>query len=252
MAGDGQRRAILQVSSRWIALTEIEGDRGIDASGNRWHTLRDGGVDGIVSVVSLVPGSTTGLCEAFGFRLPHSTHTRSTARLLGISEPDGSGHLGKFSLAVKVIGSHALVGAGLLALPVKSVFHKFLIICCALYLSGTHWMVLQVTAWTGMIAARSQVAPVSEAIGTTLDGQHPCRLCDVIDAGQKTEKKNEKQVPTVKKLVEAKFLDEASVDLPPRYSSHEMDWPARAAFPRESVSYPLTPPPRGAGTVATA
>lgn len=62
----------------------------------------------------------------------------------------------------------------------------------ALWLSGNHWMVLQVTAWSGMIVSRSMEKGVSEAIATTFDGEHPCTLCQVIHDAQ-----DEEQRPTL-------------------------------------------------------
>jgi hypothetical protein len=126
---------------------------------------------------------------------------------------------------------------------VKSAFHKLLIICCALYLSGAHWMVLQVTAWTGMIVARSQTAPVIEAVETTLDGQHPCRLCSAISSGQKEEKKQEQQAPALKKAQEVKFVELEGFELPTRVVSGVTHWPdfIGAALARREA--PPTPPP---------
>lgn len=45
---------------------------------------------------------------------------------------------------------------------------------------GLHWGVLQSVAWTVMLAKRAQTSTAWEAIRTTFDGQHPCRLCQVV------------------------------------------------------------------------
>lgn len=56
---------------------------------------------------------------------------------------------------------------------------------------GLHWAFLQVVAWTGMVVAYSQTAPVSEAVAKTFDGQHPCKLCKEIAKAKKSDQKSE-------------------------------------------------------------
>ncbi len=125
----------------------------------------------------------------------------------------------------------------------KSAFHKLLIICCALYLSGAHWTALQVTAWTGMVVARSQTAPVVEAVETTFDGQHPCRLCSAISTGQQEEKKQEQKTPALKKMQEVKFVGLEGVALPTPLVAGEMRWPDFIASALTRRDAPPTPPP---------
>ncbi|MBL9128401.1 MAG: hypothetical protein JNL97_12175 [Verrucomicrobiales bacterium] len=45
---------------------------------------------------------------------------------------------------------------------------------------GLHWGLLQVAAWGSMLVERSRTASLEEAIRTTFDGQHPCKLCLVV------------------------------------------------------------------------
>jgi hypothetical protein len=49
---------------------------------------------------------------------------------------------------------------------------------------GAHSVILQIGAWSGMILVRSQTMPVSEAVATTFDGQHPCCVCKAIQQDQ--------------------------------------------------------------------
>jgi hypothetical protein len=105
-------------------------------------------------------------------------------------------------------------------------------------------MVLQVTAWTGMIVARAQTAPVAEAVETTLDGQHPCRLCKVIDVGQKEEQKQDREIPAVKKLGDAKFIAHAVVCVPARMAEGDLRWPGVVELVSAGGNSPPTPPPR--------
>jgi hypothetical protein len=105
-------------------------------------------------------------------------------------------------------------------------------------------MVLQLTAWTGMVVARSQHAPVVQAVETTFDGQHPCRLCNAIEAGKQEDQKQEREVPTLKKLQEAKFLAEVRIEAPLRVSAEECSWPGSHESPGVCAQVPPTPPPR--------
>ena len=77
----------------------------------------------------------------------------------------------------------------------KPLFHKLLLAACALHLSGAHWALLQVTAWTGMLVERSQTSGVVAAVVTTFDGEHPCALCTAITAGQTEEKQKQNEAP---------------------------------------------------------
>lgn len=49
---------------------------------------------------------------------------------------------------------------------------------------GLHWGVLQSIAWTGMLAERVQTGSVWQAIESTFDGEHPCRLCLALREGK--------------------------------------------------------------------
>ena len=76
---------------------------------------------------------------------------------------------------------------------------RFLIIVALAGSIGLHWVFLQSVAWVGMVVTYSQDAPITEAIGKTFDGQHPCKLCKGIAAGKQSERKAE-FLPLVKKL----------------------------------------------------
>src|SRR5229473_1519861 len=56
---------------------------------------------------------------------------------------------------------------------------------------GAHWVVLQSVAWTTMLAENLRTASVSEAVGRTFDGKHPCALCKQIANGRQGERKTE-------------------------------------------------------------
>ena len=60
---------------------------------------------------------------------------------------------------------------------------------------GGQWFILQSAAWAGMIVSYSKSATLTEAIGKTFDGQHPCPLCKFVARSQGHEKKQEMQQP---------------------------------------------------------
>ncbi len=53
---------------------------------------------------------------------------------------------------------------------------------------GLHWAVLQSVAWVAMLVERTHEASFSLAVETTFDGRHPCRICQVVEAGKSVEK----------------------------------------------------------------
>ena len=125
----------------------------------------------------------------------------------------------------------------------KLFLQRTLVAVCALYLSGAHWGVLQVTAWTGMLVTRAQQADVAEAVKTTFDGAHPCGLCSAITAGQMEEHKQAPEMPLVKKVVEFKGVALASFELPKPRAGGEISWSQYLPEDGRRMDAPPTPPP---------
>lgn len=125
----------------------------------------------------------------------------------------------------------------------RSSLHKLLILCCALYLSGAHWVALQTTAWTGMLISRSIATSMAGAIETTFDGQHPCPMCSAIADGKQTERQSEQSFDLLKKVGDLKFLALASVELVHECFANPGVWPVSLfdVLPRSEA--PPTPPP---------
>ncbi len=126
---------------------------------------------------------------------------------------------------------------------VRASLHKLLILCCALYLSGAHWVVLQTTAWTGMLVSRSIATSVSDAIETTFDGKHPCPLCAVISDGKQAEQQSEQSFDLLKKVGDLKFLGLPVVELVHGVVASNVVWPASAFTVLTRSEAPPTPPP---------
>lgn len=126
----------------------------------------------------------------------------------------------------------------------KSFLHKIIILSCALYLSGAHWILLQGTAWTGMLVSRAISTSVSEALSSTFDGQHPCAMCSAIAEGKCNEDDADADFAPSKKSGEIKFLTLDSHGLPVRsIDEHLSIWPDFAPHGVFRVDAPLTPPP---------
>jgi hypothetical protein len=104
---------------------------------------------------------------------------------------------------------------------------------------GAHWVVLQSVAWTTMLAESLRTASVSEAVGRTFDGKHPCLLCKQIAKGRQTEKKAEFR-PEGKKF-EFSFTPSAFIFAAP---SHFWETCVPDATPNMLPHAPPVPPPK--------
>ena len=104
---------------------------------------------------------------------------------------------------------------------------------------GAHWVVLQSVAWTTMLAVNLRTGSLSEAVGRTFDGEHPCALCKQIAKGKQAEKKSE-FAPELKKL-EFSFTPGTFTFIPP---SHYYELEAPNAALDALAHAPPVPPPR--------
>lgn len=75
---------------------------------------------------------------------------------------------------------------------------RWFVVLAVVFATGSHWFFLQSIAWVGMAVTFSQTEPIAIAIEKTFSGEHPCGLCQVVDAGRKAEKKTEFQKPGTK------------------------------------------------------
>jgi hypothetical protein len=70
-----------------------------------------------------------------------------------------------------------------------------LVMALALFLvAGGHWAMLQGVAWATMVRDFSKTGSLTEAVGKTLDGKHPCAICKKI-AKAKSSESSEEQAP---------------------------------------------------------
>jgi len=116
----------------------------------------------------------------------------------------------------------------------------------ALWLSGGQTMVLQVTAWSGMIVTRTIESGVKDALATTFDGKHPCALCTAIKDVQQDKQDPKAPAPlkTVGKLkIDASLALHASA-LVPYDVVAEITWPDMILVGASCDLDPPVPPPR--------
>lgn len=109
---------------------------------------------------------------------------------------------------------------------------------------GLHWVVLQSVAWTSMLIERSWTTSFAEAVTTTFDGEHPCRLCSLVQAGARAEASSNKSgAPKSPKLDMASLPSLAWMVLPRAAEVTEM---RPFGAPVQRTEAPLLPPPRPA------
>lgn len=108
---------------------------------------------------------------------------------------------------------------------------------------GLHWALLQTVAWTGMIIAYSQDAPLLTAVSNTFDGQHPCPMCKAIKQGRAEERQQSQQKSDSTVKLEFPLATESWSLIAPEFAAE-----ASPFIPQlSSASFePPTPPPRRA------
>ena len=113
-------------------------------------------------------------------------------------------------------------------------------VAVALCLSvGLHWGFLQTIAWAGMLVDYSRDATLTEAIHKTFDGQHPCKLCKLVNEGKNAEGSQ--------KLVKSELKLEFSVHQPTVFVPPTVDAVPAVTFVHvlhSRLDPPPLPPPR--------
>jgi len=83
----------------------------------------------------------------------------------------------------------------------------------ALFLvTGGHWAMLQGVAWATMVKDFSRTGSLTQAVGKTFDGKHPCPMCKKIASARTSEEKAPLTVKIDKKA--EVFLASASTLIP--------------------------------------
>lgn len=111
---------------------------------------------------------------------------------------------------------------------------RVLLAAALLYGSGAHWLLVQGAAWTAMVAARAGRGTVAEAVTTTFDGRHPCRVCLAVKRGAGADSSPRLARPSPS--VDFAF---SSVPASPAAAAPARELPA---LPPDFVSEPRVPP----------
>lgn len=116
---------------------------------------------------------------------------------------------------------------------------KWLIVSLLITAVGGHWAILQSVAWAQMLVRYSHGATLERGFTKTFSGKHPCKLCQLVKEGRKTERKQEMQKLELK--LEFAFVADAALVQPPR--PHQQP-AATDATAEARLDEPPTPPPR--------
>jgi hypothetical protein len=79
---------------------------------------------------------------------------------------------------------------------------------------GLHWAFLQTVAWTGMLVSYAQQGTFAEAVSKTFDGEHPCKMCKVVQQGRAAERQQEQQATKTGLKLEPSLIWREAVVLP--------------------------------------
>lgn len=94
--------------------------------------------------------------------------------------------------------------------------------------NGAVWNIVQVVGWAKMFRDYAQVMPATQALQLTFDGNAPCNLCEIAEAGQDAARD-----PQAPGTLGQRFGADASVELPVRIRTTETmvvpDYRIRAA-----------------------
>lgn len=131
----------------------------------------------------------------------------------------------------------------------RILLRNFLVFLGCLHMLGGSHSIIQIYAWSKMLASYSQETNFSQALVDTFSGEKPCDLCEKISASKSTNHDDGKEnLPWSPKssiffpdLIAPTYgnLDELSFELLSQVSFFSYD------FFKNSLSYePLIPPPR--------
>jgi len=95
-----------------------------------------------------------------------------------------------------------------------------------------------------MVVSRSLSTGVANAVETTFDGQHPCRMCEAIAQGQKEEQGSQKDFAVLKKVGEVKFVELKPLSIDANLVlTGTVQWPSLTILQSSRSDAPPTPPP---------
>jgi hypothetical protein len=116
---------------------------------------------------------------------------------------------------------------------------KWLLVMALSISIGAPWAILQTVAWCGMAVSYSQGTTIKDGLAKTFDGRHPCKMCQLVAEGKKSEKKQETQLK-ISKIDLVAAAEVKPLALPPLQPGF---FPACSDF-TDRIESPLTPPPK--------
>ncbi len=125
--------------------------------------------------------------------------------------------------------------------PLKGIL---LLLCCWL-LAGPQ-LLLQLGAWTWMLASYSQESTIEQAFRETFGGERPCELCKIIRAVDKSEKEAPSPLNSSNKRELNLMLGLARQILLPAPRASQALKPQLVLKPTSHRAPVPTPPPRAA------
>ncbi len=133
-------------------------------------------------------------------------------------------------------------------MTLKTALQRCLLLLAAAYIAGGHWGMLQVVAWSQMLAQYSAEKGLAKGIEDTFDGEHGCPMCRLIEEGQDKERREGPALPARTELT-LKLFPAAGQPLIPGNTEtiRERSACAFAAPPQLSAQWsvsPPSPPPR--------
>lgn len=119
-----------------------------------------------------------------------------------------------------------------------------LLLCCAWLLSGPQ-LLLQLGAWSWMIASYAQQSGIEQAVAETFSGERPCQLCKFITAAEAEQQSSPAQAPDEAKSLKLLPGQAQRLRIAPGYFIAAKHCPSDHLAARRATDVP-TPPPRRA------
>lgn len=124
--------------------------------------------------------------------------------------------------------------------------HRFgkglLLICCLWLLTGPQ-LILQLTAWSWMLASYSQQSSLEQAIIETFGGDRPCEICKFIQTTDDNTPPKPEQKSSERQSFKLMPTQTSDLCILPDYSITKYPPPPKGAYPSLCYEVP-TPPPR--------
>lgn len=121
----------------------------------------------------------------------------------------------------------------------------------AAHVAGLQWCLLQIVAWTGMIAIYVPESGLRDGLGDTFSGSKPCALCCAVKDGRQEE---DRELPAPVRQAQREVYPPGEIARgplpPPPAGRHLARMRETEPSPADFRAGPATPPPRRASAIA--